>query len=440
MERDKGAARRPALLPELLAIVAAYAGWPRVLRALWPDLVGDAHVSGANTNGAEGLELSDYDRALETISHAGGLWIKSREPFNNRISGFSFELNDFCCVLATAGDVTGLRLVLEKWTNQVEVDSVLGKAARAGKVDVMQLTLEYGPRDIGYAMYHAATTGQLESIRWALAHGPDTAAPGLIEAARSGRLEAVALVLGHDGPALAESALDQSDLNEALVSAADKGHFAIVQLLFDWGADISGVLFWAARNGDPTMFQWALDHGDTIDDVVLWGAAMNGDVAMVQRVIDGGGRGFRGAANEAASFGNLGAVRVLAAYEQCDFDEILRRGAGAGALDVMQFAREQGATDFNNALATAASCGHADAMRWTAARGASGFNNALWNAVQFGHYEAACLAVDFGATNVGHLSVQMAAAGSKIRAVALRVQEYARRRGSTVPPTRARCA
>ena len=106
-----------------------------------------------------------------------------------------------------------MRLLLEAGASVVWVDGALVKAARGGRIDIVQLLLEAGADKNAYDPGFPVLAGRT----------------ALAAAAEYGHLEIVRLLLE------AGSCVEQS-ANEALVTARMRGYVDIVKLLLDAGA------------------------------------------------------------------------------------------------------------------------------------------------------------------------------------------------------------
>ena len=206
-----------ALPPVLSVLVATLAGWPRVLHALLPELVGKpSRVS----------------------------------------SSLGQELNAFAVNLVTAGDLAGLRTVWSKpWDAALDPNSALSAAAGWGRHDVMQMMIERGASEFGKPMVLAARRGDMVAI--GLMVPPSRAlgdekngkafAKGLVQAAGHGHIAVVESLIGD---------CTAQYIDVALAKAAGSGQIAAVEWLLDHKAgDHDRALALAARGGHTAVME-----------------------------------------------------------------------------------------------------------------------------------------------------------------------------------------
>lgn len=186
---------------------------------------------------------------------------------------------------AKAGHIQTLKLIFKhsRPLIQQERNMLLHAAAKAGRTAVVALMLDQGvPIGSVYyeAMRHACVYGHIDVIRLLLDRDPSIPKSeinnALVDAAELGYTEIVALLLDRGADI-------HASCDAPLYAAAKRGHTNTVALLIDRGANIHAgndePLRAAAENGHNTIVAMLLERGANIhvlDDQPLQLAAVNG--------------------------------------------------------------------------------------------------------------------------------------------------------------------
>jgi ankyrin repeat protein len=321
-------------------------------------------------------------------------------------------------------------------------------------------------------LIHAAATGNRHEVIAAISRGATAFSPALSDAAEAGHTDVIKYILWFGGDNIPED-----DLNEALFSAASRGHLESVQELVAADAtDLDSALAGAALRGHRNIMEYLIDEGATNLNNALVNAALGGQRSIIEFLLDNGAQDLTRALEGAADGGHLDIIRYLqsrgaqatpralelavdqnrltiirellsqgvpvtseairiaatreypavlhmlvtAAPSNLDLNPALADAAYRGNLDLVNQLIQAGATDVTTALSRAAFDGHQDVVRALLRRDHVNPNPALESAAYGGHIDIIRDLLAAGATAVNPALIG-AAIGDHLDAVKLLV-------------------
>jgi ankyrin repeat protein len=198
-----------------------------------PSLVLPAAARGGYIEVVERIVSRGADRIVYSMEQAArGGHLKIVQLLLDRINGINGDATLYNCALgkaAKSGNTQIIQLLLNRGADAYGY--ALTKAAKKGHLEIVQMMLQYNVTNYDGAMEAAASGGHMAIIQLMQPYGTTDYPRVLIAAARGGHLNVIQYLIESD------VSMGTNDLNEAMKYAARYGHLSSVQYLVKSGAN-----------------------------------------------------------------------------------------------------------------------------------------------------------------------------------------------------------